>query len=132
VISRTSKLARVVWSMAYLLLFLGGIVAFLAPSQVVAKPLVTVLVYLWAVFLTAGGALCLGGKIKNNWAGEIIGLPLLAAANYVFGALLMINGVTTAAIAIGGLFLGMGTACIGRWIELRKLAKDNLGVNSES
>lgn len=130
-ISRTSKIARVFWAVAYLLFMLSGIVAFFSPSQVINRTLIELLVYGWAAFLTAGGGLSFGGKLRNNWAGELIGLPLLSAANYIFGLLLFAAGTTTAAIAVGGIFCGMATGFVGRWIELRKLAKDNQEVNSE-
>lgn len=130
-ISRASKAARISWSAAYLFFLLAGIVAFFAPAQIVERVLVEVLVYAWASFLIVGGGLCLGGKVRGNWVGEIIGLPLLATANYIFGILLFAESETTAAIAIGGVFLGIGTSLIGRWIELLKLSKDNQGVNSE-
>lgn len=130
-ISRASKTARISWAVAYLFLLMGGIVAFFSPSKTIESSLVEILVYGWATFLTLGGFACLIGKLQNNWAGEIIGLPLLAAANYIFGILLLLRGPSTATIAIGGLFLGFGTAFIGRWIELRRLARDNQEVNSE-
>jgi hypothetical protein len=92
---------------------------------------VEVLVYTWSVFLTLGGGICLGSKIRGTWIGEIIGLPLLSAANYILGVLLLFRGSTSAAVAIGVIFCGMGTTLLSRWVELRKLAKDNQGVNSE-
>lgn len=131
-ISRTSKSARISWAVAYLFFLLAGLVAFFSPSQVIAQPLVEVFVYGWASFLTLGGGLCLGGKLHNSWVGEIIGLPLLSTSSFIFGFLLLLRGGSnSAAIAIGGMFCGVATAFIGRWIELRKLAKDNQGVNSE-
>lgn len=131
-ISRSSRTARIAWSVAYAFLLMAGIVAFLSPSQILVSALVKSLVYAWAASLTAGGALCLGGKLRGNWVGEIIGLPLLSAACYIFGILLLGYGRTSAAIAIGGIFCGIGTAFIGRWIEVRRLAKDNQVVNDES
>jgi hypothetical protein len=130
-ISKTSRVARAAWSVAYFFFLLAGIVAFFSPSQVLERTLIEILVYAWAVFLTIGGGLCFGGKLRGNWVGEIIGLPLLSAANYIFGALLLVAGTSSAAIAIGGIFCGTGTAFVGRWIELHKLAKINQGVNSE-
>lgn len=129
-ISRTSKTARVFWSVAYFLFLLAGIVAFFAPAQTLERALLEILVYLWAGFLTLGSALCLFGKLRGTWAGEIVGLPCLSAASYIFGLLLLIAGTTTAAIAIGGMYCGVGTALVGRWIELRRLAKENQEVNS--
>lgn len=128
-ISRTSKAARVSWSVAYLFFLLAGIVAFFTPFQVMERILVAILVYGWAGFIALGGALCFGGKLRGNWAGEIVGLPLLSAANYALGILLLLEGSSPAAVAIGGMFCGVGTAFIGRWIELKKLAKDNQAVN---
>lgn len=131
-ISRTSKSARISWAVAYLFFLLAGIVAFYSPSQVIAEPLVETFVYGWASFLTLGGGLCLGGKLNNSWAGEIIGLPLLSASSFIFGVLLLVRGgSSSAAIAIGGIFCGVATAFVGRWIEIRKLAKENREVNSE-
>lgn len=130
-ISRTSKAARISWATAYLFFMLAGIVAMFSPAHIVVATLVKVLVYTWAVFLILGGGSSLTGKLVGNWVGELIGLPLLSAASYVFGILLLIAGESTAAIAIGGIFCGWGTACIGRWIELRRLAHTNQEVNSE-
>lgn len=130
-ISRISKSARISWSVAYLFFTLSGIVACFAPAQIIAGTLISVLTYVWAIFLILGGGSSLGGKIANNWVGEIIGLPLLSAASFVFGILLLMRGTSAAAIAIGGVFCGVGTAYIGRWIELRKLARDNQEVNSD-
>lgn len=129
-ISRTSKIARVSWATAYLFFLLSGIVAFIVPIQIADRALLESFVYGWAAFLTIGGGLCLGGKLRNNWAGELIGLPPLSAANYIFGALLFFEGTSSAAIAIGGMFVGVATAFVGRWVELHRLAKDNQGVNS--
>lgn len=126
-----SKMARASWGVGYLFFFLAGIVAFFSPAQVVERTLYEILAYSWAGFLTFGGVICLGGKLLNNWAGEVIGLPPLSAANYIFGVLLLIVGTTPASIAIGGIFCGIGTALIGRWIEVRKLAQINREVNSE-
>lgn len=130
-ISQTSRATRISWATAYLFFTLAGIVAMFSPAQIVVATLVRVLVYTWASFLLLGGGSSLAGKVAGNWAGELIGLPLLSAANYVFGILLLVSGSTLAAIAIGGIFCGIGTAFIGRWIELRTVAKINQGVNSE-
>lgn len=129
-ISRTSKVARASWAVAYLFFLLAGIFAFFVPVQIVDRELLEILVYAWALFLTAGGGLSLFGKLRNNWAGELIGLPPLSAANYIFGAILIFEGTSSAAISIGGMFIGVATAFIGRWVELHRLAKDNQGVNS--
>jgi len=129
--SRTSKGARISWTIAYLFFLLAGIVAFFAPFQAIERTLVEVLVYGWASFLTAGAALCFVGKLRGNWVGEIIGLPLLSAANYIFGVLLLVAVHTPTAVAVGGIFCGVGTAMVGRWIELHELAKLNREVNSE-
>jgi hypothetical protein len=130
VISRTSKIARTSWATAYAFFLLAGIFAFFVPVQIVNRELLEILVYGWAFFLTIGSALSLGGKLRNNWAGEIIGLPLLSAANCIFGLILLLEGTSSAAIAIGGMFMGVATAFVGRWVELHRLAKDNQGVNS--
>lgn len=129
-ISRTSRAARISWSVAYAFFLSAGVVAFFAPSQLISSALIDTLTYAWAGSLTLGGGLCFGGKLGGNWVGEIIGLPLLSAASYIFGVLLLIRGSTSAAIAIGGMFCGVGTALVGRWIEIRRLAQDNQGVNS--
>jgi hypothetical protein len=128
--SRTSKAARVSWSVAYAFFLLAGVVAFFAPSQLIVNALIEALAYAWATFLTVGGGLCFGGKLKGNWAGEILGLPLLSAASYIFGILLLVRGSSSATIAIGAMFCGVGTTMVGRWIEIRRLAKYNQGVNS--
>lgn len=129
-ISRTNKVARISWAVAYLFFLLSGIIAFFVPVQIVDRELVEGLVYLWAIFLTAGGALCLLGKLRNTWAGELVGLFPLSAANYIFGSLLLLEGTSSAAIAIGAMFMGVGTAFVGRWVELHRISKYNQGVNS--
>lgn len=115
----------------YLFFTLAGIVALFSPSQVIVNALVKLLVYAWCAFLITGGGSSLAGKLLGNWAGELIGLPLLSAANYVFGILLLLRGTSPASFAVGGILCGIGTAFVGRWIELRQLAKENQGVNSE-
>lgn len=129
--SRTVKAARIFWFVAYLLFFLAGILAFFSPAQIVAKTLIHIFVYAWAAFLTSGGIICLAGQLRDNWAGEIIGLPLLSAANYIFGILVLLRGTSSAALAVGGIICGTATALLGRWIELRRLAQENQEVNRE-
>lgn len=120
----TSKVARVFWAVSYLFLFLAGCVAFFTPLQTVEGALVKALVYAWALFLTFGGLVSFIGKLRNSWVGEMIGLPALSAANYVLGLLLLGRGSSNVAVIIfGGIFLGMGTAFIGRWVELYNLSK---------
>lgn len=131
VVSRISKAARAFWSACYLFFLLSGIVAFFAPSQIIDRELITILVYGWSVFLTVGGGMCLGGKLRGNWTGEMIGLPMLSAANYIFALVLFVAGTSSAAIAVGGIFCGIGTAFVGRWIELRWLIKKTREVSSE-
>jgi hypothetical protein len=131
VISRTNKWAKWSWSVGYMFFLTAGIVAFFSPSQIISKALIELLVYGWASFLTIGGGLCLGGKLRGNWSGEIIGLPLLSAANYIFGILILLTNTSSAAIAAGGIFCGVATSFVGRWIELHELAKINRGVNDE-
>jgi hypothetical protein len=116
---------------AYLFFLLSGILAFFSPSKLIESTLVEALVYAWAFFLVAGGALCLGGKARNNWGGEIIGLPLLSAACSIFGVVIFVRGTSSAAIAVGGIFCGFTVVFLGRWLEVRKLAKVNHEVNSE-
>jgi hypothetical protein len=130
-ISRTSKMARTFYIVAYLLFLLAGVVAFFAPSRILSQPLVGLLVYGWATFLTVGSFLCLLGKFRGNWAGEIVGLPLLGVSSWIFGVLLFFEGTSPAAFAVGGIFCGMATLFGGRWTELMKLAKANQGVNSD-
>lgn len=130
-ISRSSRSARISWAVAYAFFLLAGLVAFFSPAQILENALMRVLVYAWAFFLTSGGGLCFGGKLRGNWAGEVIGLPLLSAANYIFGGLLLLRGSSSAAIAVGAIFCGIATALIGRWVELRKLARDNQEVNRD-
>ena len=129
-ISRSSKVARAAWAVCYLFFLVAGVIAFFLPAQVLMKVLVTTLVYTWASTLTVGGGVCLYGKLRGTWAGEIIGLPFLCGSNWIFGILLLLEGSTSAAIAIGFLFCGVGAGLIGRWLELRKLAKANMEVNS--
>jgi hypothetical protein len=130
-ISRTSKIARISWAVAYAFFTLAGVLAFFTPSQLILDALVSTLVYSWSAFLLVGAALSLGGKAANSWVGEIIGLPLLATSNVIFGITLCWKGANTFSYAIGGIFVGFGVVCLGRWIELRSVARANQEVNSE-
>lgn len=125
--SPTSKAARLWWSVTYLLFALAGIVAFFTPLRTIEGALVRILVYSWAAFMTFGGCFSLGGKLRKAWAGELIGLPALSAANYVLGAILVMQGATIGSILFGGIFVGMGTAFVGRWTELWHLSRRNIG-----
>lgn len=128
---RTGRAVRILWAAAYACFTFAGVVAFFSPSQLIASTLIKVFVYGWASFLTAGGGLCFIGKTRDSWAGEIVGLPMLSTANLIFGFLLLSQRPTSASIAIGGMFCGVGIALISRWVEMRRLAKVNEGVNRE-
>lgn len=106
----------------YLFFTVAGIFAFFFPAQAILDPLQGSLVYAWAGFLTAGGALSLISPARNTWSGELLGLPLLATSNVVFGLALLGYGKTAAAIAIGLVFVGFGFGLLGRWFDIRRLA----------
>lgn len=128
--SRTSRPIKWAYILAYLFFMLAGIAAMYAPSQILLNALLRAFVYAWALFLIAGGLACLFGKLRDKWDGEVIGLPLLSTSHFIFGFLLIFKGATSASLAIGGIFCGIGIAWIGRWLELRKLSRLNQEVNS--
>lgn len=117
--------------MAYLAFTVAGTFAFIFPAQVILNSLQAVLVYAWAGFLAGGGLLALVGSLRRTWAGELVGLPLLAASSAVFGGALLGYGQTSAAIAIGFVFLGISGSQVARWMDLLPLPKISREVDDD-
>jgi hypothetical protein len=63
----------------------GGLAALFFPSNAVAANVPSWMVYVWASFFIAGGLICSVGMIVRRWAGELVGLPLLASAATLYG-----------------------------------------------
>jgi len=101
----------------------AGVLAFIYPTRAILDALQTYLVYLWSSFLFLGSVLSLYGALRDRYSGEIIGLPLLATANAIFGTALLAYGSSPAAYAIGCIFWGIGFGLLGRWFEMKAILK---------
>lgn len=114
---------RVVYSAMYSLFLVAGVIAFFYPAQSIMNALQSGLVYTWAAFLAGGGGTSLYAAVRNKWSGEMIGLPMLSAANAIFGSAVVAYGSSNASYAIGLIFWGIAFGLFGRWLELRRLVK---------
>jgi len=101
----------------------AGVLAFIYPTRAILDALQIYLAYLWSSFLFFGSALSLYGSLRDRISGEIVGLPLLATANAIFGTALLAYGVSPAAYAIGLIFWGVGFGLVGRWFEMKAILK---------
>lgn len=113
----------------YLFFLVAGVFAMIYPAQVILRPLELGLAYLWAGFLVLGGLLSSFGSLRGKIGGEIIGNPLLAASNAIFGGALLGFGSTAASLAIGFLFWGFAVGLTIRWMDVKDLAKISQGVS---
>jgi hypothetical protein len=111
----------------YLLYLVAGVIACVYPSQVILNAVQTTIAYLWSGFLVVGGGASLYGIVSDVWTGEIVGIPLAGSAQGIFGVALIAYGTTSASAAIGLMFIAVGFGMIGRWIEVRQIAKISQG-----
>jgi len=116
---RSRPFTRAIFIASYFLFMVSGVFAFFFPAQVITSALQGTAVYVWASFLTTGGGMSLYSPLRNNWRGELVGLPLLSAANAIFGTALIGYGTTNAASAVGLAFWALGLLLLGHWVELR-------------
>lgn len=123
VTEKRARAARYFRSAMYLFFSVAGVLAMIWPAQVILTVFQIGLVYTWAGFLLIGGASSLFGTLKKTWAGELVGLPLLAVSNLIFGIALMSFGQTSASWAIGWVFVGVSCGLGARWLDLRSLVK---------
>lgn len=116
-------LAKWPWFVMYVTYLAAGILFAIYPSQAILTALQASIAYVWSAFLIAGSGVSLYGIVRDSWAGEIVGIPLVASSNAIFGVVLIAYGKTSAADAFGSIFIGVSFGLLGRWIETRKIAK---------
>lgn len=73
-------------------------------------------------FLIVGGGLSLVGAAWGRWAGEFMGLPLLAAAMASFAILNHLDNGWQGA-ASGALLAAYSVFMIARWLDMRKIGR---------
>lgn len=107
----------------YLSFLVGGVVAMFYPTNAVLTAMERGLAYAWAGTLASGGALAFVGCVRGGLAGENVGIPLCASANWMFAVAVLTNGASTASIAVAIVFLGVGFGILGRWRDIRALLR---------
>lgn len=100
----------------YVLMGIGGAVTFTVPVTSIRESTGWV-VYLWAVFLLLGGTLCSYGAVTDRWIGELLGLPLIAAAFGVYGVVLAFTRTLTGAAAALA-FTAVAFILFARWRDV--------------
>lgn len=103
----------------YLMMAAGGGTAFAIPAPSIQAATGWV-VYLWAAFLLAGGALCAYGAVTDRWIGEYTGLPLISSAFGVYAVVLVLGAAvrtTAAALAFGAVALVL----LDRWYDVNRV-----------
>lgn len=79
---------------------------------------------LWALYLLAGGIVCLVGVLmrrgaRGDWLGEFVGLPLIGTAVAVYGAVAMSTLNSAAGRGAGVCLLGMLASLLAvRWLRV--------------
>lgn len=120
---RSDKRNRFIYGGMYSLLLVAGAFFAFYPSQAILNALQSGLVYAWSGFLVTGGMSSFYGVARNKWHGEMIGLPLLSAANAIFAVALFLYAQTTPSYGFGLIFMAFSFGCLARWRELRRLVK---------
>lgn len=111
----------------YVLLSIGGILAFFYKSPTVDQYLNDWRVVVWAAFFFFGGSFSAYGLIRGNWGGEAVGIPFLISALSVYGVVLVYAGSrptgNNVAIVTGLIILAFSVGLIGRWLEARRMLR---------
>jgi hypothetical protein len=108
----------------YIVFLVVGVVMFVSPSGVVQGQMGDFIV-VWALMLGIGGALTTAGMVTKLWAGEALGLPLLAFGSAMWGvAYLREVPLTSGRFAVGAVLIGVGSLFFAKWLEVNKLGSD--------
>lgn len=112
-------------TLGYALLTACGIVLMVAPTPAVRASTFMVAVYVWAAFLTIGGALSALGAGLDRWAGEYVGLwPVMTAfAVWALAAL-----ARPGALAFGLLLVAITILFFARWRHVSRVRRALLKV----
>ena len=111
-------------TVAYLCFIVAGVTAVLFTAPSVRTTSSPPLVIMWVTFLVAGGGLSAAGRILGRWAGEFVGIPLLAAAFVIYAAAILYTTIASglytgfpAASALAALF----AIVAARWAEVNQI-----------
>lgn len=85
------------------------------------------MLWLWVIFLVAGGLVSAFGRFLGRWAGEFVGLPLLAAAFAIYAVSLITTTITSGRLT--GIPAGIALVAIlflvgGRWAEVNAIREE--------
>lgn len=126
---RSPPMTRHSQTTAYLMFASAGVAAVIFPSPSVEESAGHFLTAIWVSFLFLGGTISAAGRICGRWAGELVGLPLLAGALAVYALALAYNTISTsrltaitAAFALGGIFF----LVMARWVEVNEIRAESV------
>lgn len=106
----------------YLVLIAAGVVSLIRPSPLVYSLIPGWVMVLWGSFFVGGATLSAAGVWRGNWAGEAIGLPLLASACALYATALWVQTAEFGPHATGAVvFTGLVIAALAiklaeRWL----------------
>ena len=116
----------------FLLFVIAGSVALVTPSKAVQYAVPPWGVFVWATFYAIGGLVCLAGVVAHSKAGEIVGLPLIAAASALYGMSLLIQfgevNLDGGYLTVGALLIGQAFNLTHRWFYAMRVFRDVQGV----
>lgn len=117
---------RVLILLMYAFFTAAGLVCLFAPSRAVAGQVAPWMTLVWASFFLVGGTLCLLGALTKRWAGELLGLPLIAASALIYGAALLFSYSDPmrrdgAYLFIGALLVAQSCSIVERWVTKWRL-----------
>lgn len=109
---------------AYITFAVSGIAAAMFPSPSITDASGKIMAGIWIIFMIVGGISCATGRLMGRWAGEYIGIPLLAGAFAVYVIALAwstiatgrLTGITAAA-ALAAIVCLVGA----RWFEVNEI-----------
>jgi hypothetical protein len=102
-----------------------------APSKSIQYAVPSWGTYVWGSFYVLGALACLAGLAFKTRAGEIVGLPLLSSACFIYGAALLLQYWLMqdgAFLAVGSLLIGQAVILADRWIAAMMLFRSIQGA----
>lgn len=117
---------RLLILLMYLFFTAAGFACLFAPSRAVAGQVAPWMTLVWASFFLVGGGLCLAGALAERWAGELLGLPLIAASALIYGSALLISYSDPmrrdgAYLFVGALLVAQSLSIVERWVTKWRL-----------
>jgi hypothetical protein len=110
----------------YLFFTAAGLACMFAPSRAVAGQVAPWMTLVWAGFFLVGGIFCFVGAVGQRWAGELLGLPLIAASALIYGSALLISYSDPsrrdgAYLFVGALLVAQALSIVERWVTKLRL-----------